>query len=212
MGLIGVMMSGCLYAQPPAIDPKMSAFIGDLMSRMTLEEKIGQLNLLSVGFEMTGPQFSRDAETKVRQGLVGGVLNTDTPMAVRKLQSLAVKESRMGIPLLFGYDVIHGYKTVFPIPLGLSCTWNLDSIERSARIAAAEASADGLNSDGTVLIRTSGRTISGGTAWAVGGRRLSSIAARRIRAHSSAKLSSSFWSESEKAAGEGEKASRSPLT
>jgi beta-glucosidase len=145
MGLIGVMMSGCLYAQPPAIDPQMSAFIGHLMSRMTLEEKIGQLNLLSVGFDVTGPQLSKDPQRKVRQGLVGGVFNTFTPVAVRKLQSLAVKESRLGIPLLFGYDVIHGHKTVFPIPLGLSCTWNLDSIERSARIAAAEASADGLN-------------------------------------------------------------------
>jgi beta-glucosidase len=145
IGLIGMMMSGCLYAQPQVIDPKMNAFIGDLMSRMTLAEKIGQLNLLSVGFDVTGPQFSRDAETKVRQGLVGGVFNTYTPLAMRKLQSLAVTESRLGIPLLFGYDVIHGHKTVFPIPLGLSCTWNPDSIERSARIAAVEASADGLN-------------------------------------------------------------------
>jgi beta-glucosidase len=145
MGLIGVMMSGCLYAQPPVSDPKMNAFIGGLMSRMTLEEKIGQLNLLSVGFDVTGPVLSKDAETKIRQGLVGGVFNTYTPEAVRKLQSLAVMESRLGIPLLFGYDVIHGHKTVFPIPLGLSCTWNLDSIERSARIAATEASADGVN-------------------------------------------------------------------
>src|SRR5450759_2248309 len=145
MGLIGVMMAGCLYAKPPVSDPKMSTFIGDLMSRMTLEEKIGQLNLLSVGFDVTGPQLSKDADTKVRQGLVGGVFNTYTPVAVRKLQSLAVKESRLGIPLLFGYDVIHGHKTIFPIPLGLSCTWNLDSIERSAHIAAAEASADGLS-------------------------------------------------------------------
>ena len=138
-------MSGCLYAQPPASDPKMNAFIGDLMGRMTLEEKIGQLNLLSVGIDVTGPQLSKEVEPKIRQGLVGGVFNTYTPVAVRRLQSLAVKESRLGIPLLFGYDVIHGHKTVFPIPLGLSCTWNLDSIERSARIAAAEASADGLN-------------------------------------------------------------------
>jgi beta-glucosidase len=76
---------------------------------------------------------------------VGGVFNTYTPVAVRKLQSMALKESRLGIPLLFGYDVIHGHKTIFPIPLGLSCTWNPDSIERSARIAAAEASADGVN-------------------------------------------------------------------
>lgn len=144
-GFIGVMMSGCLYAQPPIVDTKMNAFIGDLMSRMTLEEKIGQLNLLSVGFDVTGPQLSRDANTEIRQGQVGGVFNTYTPVAVRKLQSLALKESRLGIPLLFGYDVIHGHKTIFPIPLGLSCTWNLDLIERSARIAAVEASADGLN-------------------------------------------------------------------
>jgi beta-glucosidase len=145
IGLIAVMLAGCLYAQPPARDPKMSTFISDLMSRMTLEEKIGQLNLLSVGFDVTGPQLSKDADAKIRQGLVGGVFNTFTPVAMRKLQSLAVKESRLGIPLLFGYDVIHGHKTIFPIPLGLACTWNLDSIQRSARIAAAEASADGLN-------------------------------------------------------------------
>lgn len=123
----------------------MNAFIGDLMSRMTLEEKIGQLNLLSVGFDVTGPQLSKDVELKIRQGLVGGVFNTYTPMAMRKLQSLAVNKSRLGIPLLFGYDVIHGHKTIFPIPLGLSCTWNMETIEKSARIAATEATADGLN-------------------------------------------------------------------
>src|SRR5208283_3213571 len=145
LGLIGVMMAGCLYAQPPVSDSQMNAFIGDLMSRMTLEEKIGQMNLLAVGFDVTGPELSRDVEPKIHQGLVGGILNTYTPEAMRKLQSLALKESRLGIPLLFGYDVIHGHKTIFPIPLGLSCTWNPDSIERSARIAASEASADGVN-------------------------------------------------------------------
>src|ERR1044071_1010915 len=132
MGLIGLMALECLNAQP--LDSKMSAFIGDLMSRMTLEEKIGQLNLLSVGFDVTGPQLSVDAEIKIRRGFVGGVFNTYTPVATLKLQSMAVKESRLGIPLLFGYDVIHGHKTIFPMPLGLSCTWNMDSIERSARI------------------------------------------------------------------------------
>lgn len=142
--LIGVMLAGCLQAQPPVIDSKMNAFVDGLMSRMTLQEKIGQLNLLSVGFDVTGPQLSQDADAKVRQGLVGGVFNTYTPVAVRKLQAQAVKESRLGIPLLFGYDVIHGHKTIFPMPLGLACTWNLDSIERSARIAANEATADGL--------------------------------------------------------------------
>ena len=140
-----MLVAGCLQAQTPVIDSKMNAFVDGLMSRMTLEEKIGQLNLLSVGFDVTGPQLSKDADEKVRQGLVGGVFNTYTPVAVRKLQTQAVKESRLGIPLLFGYDVIHGHKTIFPMPLGLSCTWNLDSIERSARIAATEASADGLN-------------------------------------------------------------------
>jgi len=143
--LAGLMISGCLYAQPSVNDPKMDAFISDLMGRMTLEEKVGQLNLLSVGFDVTGPQLSKDADREIRQGLVGGIFNTYTRAAVRKLQSQTLQESRLGIPLLFGYDVIHGFKTIFPIPLGLSCTWNLDLIERSARIAATEATADGLN-------------------------------------------------------------------
>ena len=143
--LIGVMLSGCLQAQSPASDVQMNAFIDDLMGRMTLQEKIGQLNLLPLGFDVTGPQLSLDVEAEIRQGSVGGVLNVYTPAAVRKLQSLAINESRLGIPLLFGYDVIHGHKTIFPIPLGLSCTWNLNAIERSARIAATEASADGVN-------------------------------------------------------------------
>jgi beta-glucosidase len=143
--LIGIIMSGCLQAQSPASDVQMNAFIDDLMGRMTLQEKIGQLNLLPLGIDVTGPQLSMDVETKIRQGSVGGVLNVYTPEAVRKLQSLAINESHLGIPLLFGYDVIHGHKTIFPIPLGLSCTWNLKTIERSARIAATEASADGVN-------------------------------------------------------------------
>jgi len=144
--LIGTLLMGGLHAQSlTGDDAKMEAFVGGLMNRMTLEEKIGQLNLLSVGFDVTGPELSKDVEPKIRQGQVGGVFNTYTPEAARKLQSLAVNESRLGIPLLFGYDVIHGHKTIFPIPLGLSCTWNLEAIERSARIAATEASADGVN-------------------------------------------------------------------
>jgi beta-glucosidase len=145
LGLTTAMLSVCLHAQPPANYSQMEGFIGNLLARMTLPEKIGQLNLLSVGFDVTGPQLSKDADKKIREGLVGGVFNTYTPVAVRKLQSEAVTGSRLGIPLLLGYDVIHGHKTIFPIPLGLSCTWNVDSIARSARIAATEASADGLN-------------------------------------------------------------------
>jgi beta-glucosidase len=123
----------------------MNTFVSDLMNKMTLEEKIGQLNLVSVGFDVTGPIVSKNVEEKIKKGLVGGAFNTFTPIAVRKLQQLAVEKTRLKIPLLFGFDVIHGHRTIFPIPLGLASSWDLDAIERSARIAAAEASADGLN-------------------------------------------------------------------
>ena len=124
---------------------KMNAFISDLMKKMTLEEKIGQLNLPSVGFDVTGPILSQGVEEKIKRGLVGGVFNTYTPVAVRKLQDLAVNQTRLKIPLIFGYDVIHGHRTIFPIPLGLSSSWDMNLIERTARAAAEEASADGLN-------------------------------------------------------------------
>jgi len=123
----------------------MNRYVSDLMAKMTLEEKIGQLNLPTVGFDVTGPVLSKDVEGKIQKGLVGGVFNTFTPVAVRKLQEKALKETRLGIPLLFGFDVIHGHRTIFPIPLGLSCTWNMDLIQNTAAIAAAESTADGLN-------------------------------------------------------------------
>ncbi len=144
--VLGVLLAAVsARAQSATNDSRMNSFVTDLMGKMTLDEKIGQMNLLSVGFDVTGPRMSKDVEGKIREGFVGGVFNTYTPVAVRKLQALAVNESRLHIPLLFGYDVIHGHKTTFPIPLGLSCTWNLDLIEQTARIAASEASADGLN-------------------------------------------------------------------
>ena len=115
------------------------------MSLMTLDEKIGQLNLPSVGFDVTGPVLSKDVESKIDKSQVGGVFNTFTPIAVRKLQSRALKNTRLGIPLLLGYDVIHGHRTIFPIPLGLSCSWNPDLIQSTASVAAKEATADGLN-------------------------------------------------------------------
>jgi beta-glucosidase len=123
----------------------MDKFVSDLMSKMTLEEKIGQLNLVSVGFDVTGPIVSKNVEEKIQKGNVGGVFNTFTPIAVKKLQEMAVTKTRLKIPLLFGYDVIHGHRTIFPIPLGLASSWDLAAIERSARIAGDEASADGLN-------------------------------------------------------------------
>lgn len=124
---------------------RMDKFVTSLMSRMTLDEKIGQLNLVNVGFDITGPIVSQDVDKKIKSGQVGGVFNTFTPSAVKKLQDMAVKETRLGIPLIFGFDVIHGHKTTLPIPLALSCTWDMNLVELSARIAAREASADGLN-------------------------------------------------------------------
>lgn len=126
-------------------DQKMNKFIDDLIAKMTLEEKIGQLNLAAVGFDVTGPIVSENVDEKIQKGYIGGVFNTFTPSAARKLQQMAVNRTRLGIPLLFGYDVIHGHKTIFPIPLGLASSWDLEAVERSARIAAEEASADGLN-------------------------------------------------------------------
>lgn len=128
-----------------SLDNTMDEFISKLMSKMTLEEKIGQMNLPSIGFDVTGPVVSEGVEEKITKGLVGGVFNTYTPKAVRKLQEMAVNQSRLKIPLIFGYDVIHGHRTVFPIPLGLSASWNMDLVKRTARAAALEASADGLN-------------------------------------------------------------------
>ena len=139
--------------QRTAADRERDAFLDNLMGRMTLEEKIGQLNLLVAGLDVTGAQRNAAVEEKVRKGMVGGVFNTFTPTPVRKLQTTAIRESRLGIPLLFGYDVIYGHKTIFPIPLALSCTWNPDLIEKSCRISGAEASADGLNWVGLWRVR-----------------------------------------------------------
>lgn len=126
-------------------DAKMNSFITTLMQKMTLEEKIGQLNLVVGGEATTGSVVSADVTSKIRKGQVGGIFSVTTPARIRKAQELAVKESRLKIPLIFGLDIIHGYKTIFPIPLGLSATWDMHLIEKSARIAAREASADGLN-------------------------------------------------------------------
>ena len=120
------------------------AFLHELLGRMSVEEKAGQLNLLTGAMDATGMKHSDDLETKIRAGHCGAVLNVFTPAATRALQELALA-SPLGIPLIFGYDVIHGQRTIFPIPLGLSCSWNLDLMERCARMAAAEAAADGLH-------------------------------------------------------------------
>ncbi len=130
---------------PLIMKTPMVSFIDELLQKMSIEEKIGQLNLVVGGEATTGSVVSTGVEDKIRKGAVGGIFSVTSPARIRKVQELAVNQSRLKIPLVFGLDVIHGYKTLFPIPLGLSCTWDMPLIEATARIAAVEASADGLN-------------------------------------------------------------------
>lgn len=123
---------------------EMDRFIDDLMGKMTVEEKIGQLNLPVAGDIVTGQAKSSNVSERIRKGEVGGLFNLKGAEKIREVQRIAVEESRLGIPILFGMDVIHGYETIFPIPLGLSCSWDMAAVEQSARIAAEEASADGI--------------------------------------------------------------------
>ena len=123
----------------------MDRFIDALMKKMTVEEKIGQLNLPVSGEIVTGQAQNSDVAKKIEQGLVGGLLNLKGGEKIRDVQKLAIEKSRLGIPLIFGMDVVHGYETIFPIPLGLSCSWDMEAIRKSARVAAIEASADGIS-------------------------------------------------------------------
>lgn len=127
-----------------AIKPK-AEFVADLLAKMTIDEKIGQLNLPTSGDITTGAANSSNVAKNIEEGKVGGLFNIKSAQKIREVQKVAVEKSRLKIPLLFGMDVIHGYETTFPIPLGLSCTWDMKLIERSAQIAAQEASADGIN-------------------------------------------------------------------
>ncbi|MDH5826443.1 beta-glucosidase BglX [Sphingobacterium faecium] len=126
-------------------DPKMDKFVSALMKKMTVDEKIGQLNLVTAGEVTTGATASTGVEAKIAAGQIGGIFSMTTPQKIRAAQELAVNNTRLKIPMLFGLDVIHGYKTTFPIPLGLSATWDIPLIEKTARIAAQEATADGIN-------------------------------------------------------------------
>ena len=123
----------------------MDRFIDALMKKMTVEEKIGQLNLPVSGEIVTGQAQNSYVAKKIEQGLVGGLLNLKGVEKIRDVQKLAIEKSRLGIPLIFGMDVVHGYETIFPIPLGLSCSWDMEAIRKSARVAAIEASADGIS-------------------------------------------------------------------
>ena len=138
--------ASCVFAlAATAQDAKMDKFVSDLMSRMTLQEKIGQLNLQVAGDITTGQAQDTQVAGLVKEGKMGGVFNLKGVEKIKALQKIAVEQSRLGIPLLVGMDVIHGYETIFPIPFALSCSWDLAAIEEAARIAAKEASADGIN-------------------------------------------------------------------
>ncbi|MBX7142716.1 MAG: beta-glucosidase BglX [Chitinophagales bacterium] len=144
-------LAACTSRQPSQItsasadNSKRERFIDSLMKLMTVEEKIGQMTLFTSDWDVTGPTMKSNYKEDIRSGKVGNIFNAYTVKYNRELQRIAVEETRMHIPLIFGYDVIHGHRTIFPIPLGESCSWDLEAMERSARIAAIEASAEGIN-------------------------------------------------------------------
>lgn len=125
--------------------PPMHQFVSELMQRMTTEEKIGQLNLLPGGDLTTGAVMNSPLAEKVEAGQLGAILNVKGVEKIKNLQEIAVKKTRLGIPLIFGQDVIHGYQTVFPLPLAQACSWDIPLIEQAAQVAAAEATASGIN-------------------------------------------------------------------
>src|SRR6476660_6978623 len=116
-----------------ANNAKMNAFVSDLMKKMTLDEKIGQLNLPGSGDIVTGQASNSDIAKKIKEGKVGGLFNIKSVAKIRDVQKVSVEQTRLKIPMIFGMDVIHGYMTTFPIPLALSCTWDMKLIEQSAR-------------------------------------------------------------------------------
>ena len=125
---------------------EMRQFVDQLMGKMTLEEKLGQLNLVPASDEIvTGGAVDTQVGQHIANGQLGGIFNLKGVDKIRALQDIAVKKSRLGIPLIVGMDVIHGYETIFPIPLALSCSWDIPAIENMARISALEATADGIN-------------------------------------------------------------------
>nr|MDA3823423.1 glycoside hydrolase family 3 C-terminal domain-containing protein [Bacteroidales bacterium] len=121
------------------------SFIDTLMEELTMEEMVGQLTLYTSGWTVTGPALDNNYRQDIVNGMCGNIFNAHTVSYNTELQRMAVEESRLGIPLIFGYDVIHGHKTIFPIPLGESCSWDPDLAEKSAALSAKEAAASGIN-------------------------------------------------------------------
>lgn len=123
----------------------MQRKIDSLLNVMTLEEKVGQMVLFTSDWDVTGPTMKSDYLDDIRTGKCGNIFNAHTTGFVKEIQRVAVEESRLGIPVMFGYDVVHGHRTVFPISLGESCSWDMEAVEKSARVSAEEAAASGLN-------------------------------------------------------------------
>jgi len=123
----------------------IAAKVEALLAKMTLEEKVGQMTLHSSYGDITGPGAGGNTREKIQTGRCGNILNAVKVQNIRKLQQIAVEKTRLGIPLMFGYDVIHGFKTIFPIPLGMASSWDMKAIENAARIAAKEAASSGIN-------------------------------------------------------------------
>ena len=155
--LISLLMIGCAT---PAIlksdnekitqksfsgDKHIEQRVDSVLRLMTLEEKIGQMTQFSADWSVTGPVMADKYQPYLEKGLVGSIFNATSVAGIRKLQKIAVEQTRLGIPILFGQDVIHGYKTIFPIPLAESCSWDLALMRKTAELAAREASADGIN-------------------------------------------------------------------
>ncbi len=185
IGIIILIIAGCSQ-QPETVD-ELDSKVNDLLAQMTLEEKIGQMNLYNGFWDITGPApqsgAAADKYQHLENGWVGAMLNIHGTENVRKIQEIAVNESRLGIPVLFGYDIIHGYKTLSPIPLAEAASWDLEAIEQSARIGAIEASAAGINWTFAPMVDISrdarwGRVMEGGGEDPYLGAR---IAAARVR-------------------------------
>ncbi len=141
-----MLLAGCAMNTDTSSGEKgLDRKVDSVLALMTIEEKMGQLSLLTSDWDVTGPTLRKEYIEDIRAGRCGNIFNAHTVAYNRKLQEIATKETRLGIPLLFGYDVIHGHRTIFPIPLGEACSWNLELMKESARLAAKEAAASGLN-------------------------------------------------------------------
>ncbi len=148
-GFIAAFIASCNSAHQTKVLDSTDKKVDELLLKMTLDEKIGQLNQYTSSWEMTGPvPEGKDQQNQlemIKSGMVGSMLNVTGAEATQKAQQLAVENSRLGIPMIFGYDVVHGYKTMMPIPLATASSWDAAVARQSCEIAAKEAAASGIH-------------------------------------------------------------------